>query len=32
LIAWDLMTDSAIEKLQEDLRTAKSDPRYRLPS
>jgi DNA sulfur modification protein DndB len=32
LIAWDLMTDSAIEKLQEDLRTAKSDPRYRLPT
>ena len=32
MIAWDLMDDSAVDKLQEDLRAAKSDPGFVLPS
>jgi DNA sulfur modification protein DndB len=32
LLAGDLMTDEAIERLQSDLREAKADPRFQLPS
>jgi DNA sulfur modification protein DndB len=32
LLASDLMTEEAIERLQSDLREAKADPRFRLPS